>query len=367
MESEWSQLIRSSSLKASGTLILTKTRAIRREPLVLDVKTGGSRGSNGTIKVRYSWLPPTFASKDKTKNAGRGNSNARLGIMRDHLGLIVMRAGRQIDVLTRNEWTHFQNNDRYWNVEIDFSPELDEEFSITTSKQQVVISDRMWNILKENGVYRAIVEMRNKWKEANKAERTKRDDSQKRPSEQVMAQSEKYKMSQISELSSQREEEGERQAEMESARRAREGQILFDDAREQIQAEVRGRPHKVEEESIPGGPFYRPQQMGSQFILWLNTAHRFYTDVYAGPESTPHLRASLELLLFNLGEAELDSPRERQMFYQTERQGTWTARLATLLDLLDQLSGVEDDEAMNQEIAEMGQSQVEMLSGAASS
>ena len=344
---------------------IDEDRAISLEPLILDVKTDGSRKSKGTIKVRYSWLPPTFASKDKTNNAARGNANARLGIMRDHLGIIVMRAGRQIDVLTRSEWTQFQNNDRYWNVEIDFSPDLDEEFSITTSKQQVVMSPRMWDILKENGVYRAIGEMRKSWREASRALQTKKDNSQQRASEQVMAQSEVYKTSQSSETLSQRQEEGDRQAEMESARRAREGQVSLDEAREQIQVEAKGHPYKVQEESIPGGPFYRPQQMGAQFTLWINTAHKFYMDVYAGPESTPRLRACLELLLFNLGEAELDSPPERQMFYQTERQGTWTTRLSTLLDLLDQVSGVEDDEAMGQEIAEVESSQVELISGVA--
>jgi hypothetical protein len=49
-------------------------------------------------------------------------------------------------------WTTFVNYDRYWGLELDFPPTLDEFFSITTSKQQIVIQDNVWDILKDNGV-----------------------------------------------------------------------------------------------------------------------------------------------------------------------------------------------------------------------
>ena len=317
--------------------------------------------------MRFSWLPPTFASKDKSKRATRGNANPRLAIMKEHLGLIVMRAGRQIDVVSRCDWTQFQNNDRYWNVEIDFSPSLDEEFSITTSKQQVVLSDRMWDLLKEAGVLRAIEEMRKRWNEAAKAVREKRKDNRPLASEQVMAESEKYKTRRQSGDPVERLQEAERRAEEEAMRRARERQIPFEEAKGELQAEIEGNPYKVREERVQGGPFYRPEQLGGQFVLWLNTTHRFYTDVYAGPDSTPRLRDALELLLFNLGEAELDSQGERRLFYQTERQALWTTRLSVLLELLSQHSGVEDDEAMEQEMEETSQSQAELaLAGVAS-
>src|SRR5436309_13593718 len=80
--------------------------------------------------------------------------------MRDHNGLIVHRNGRQIDVITSCPWTTFVIYDRNWGVEIDFPASLDEEFSITTSKQQIRLSDRMWEILKGGGVYAAIETMR---------------------------------------------------------------------------------------------------------------------------------------------------------------------------------------------------------------
>ncbi len=346
---------------------IDEDRAEPLEPVTINVKQRGSSNSTGSVNVRFSWLPPTFASKDKSKRATRGNANPRLAIMKEHLGLIVMRAGRQIDVVSRCDWTQFQNNDRYWNVEIDFSPSLDEEFSITTSKQQVVLSDRMWNLLKEAGVYRAIEDMRRRWKEEASIEKDKRQERELRDSEKVMDESEQYKTTQPAGDPVKRKQEAERHVEEEATRRAREGQIPFEEAKGDLLAEIKGHRYKVREERVPGGPFYRPEQMGGQFVLWLNIGHRFYTDVYAGTDSTPFLQAALELLLFTLGESELNSHGERRLFYRTERQALWTTRLSVLLELLSQHSGVEDDVAMEQEMEETSQSQAELaLAGVAS-
>ena len=337
---------------------IDEDRAERLEPLNFTVKDRDDRKPIGTVTVRYSWLPPSFASVDKSKTAGVRNSNARFPIMKDHLGLIFMRAGRQIDVVTRNPWTQFQNNDRYWNVEVDFSPGLDEEFSITTSKQQIVVSDRLWQLLKENGVLRAIEGMRRRLNEAKKKAKSTTEDHEPRPSEQVMVDSEKYKTQKPSGDPAKREAEAEKGTEDEAQRRARDKGLPVDEVRTDLLAEIEGRPYKVREERTEGGPFYRPEQLGGQFVLWLNTAHRFYADVYAGAESTPHLRAALELLLFTLGEAELDSDGDRRLFYQTERQSVWPSRLSVLLDLLGQHTGIEDDQAMKEEMSDVADAEV---------
>ena len=82
----------------------------------------------------------------------------------------------------------FQNNDRYVGIEIDFPPALDEEFSITTSKQQIGLKPRIWDILEENGVYDAISNLRGKHEKAAKEVEAKGEDKSqeqdgKRPSE----------------------------------------------------------------------------------------------------------------------------------------------------------------------------------------
>ena len=58
-----------------------------------------------------------------------------------------------MDEITRtpriwNNISTITNNDaRYWALEIDFPASLDEEFSVTTSKQRVELTPRIWEIL----------------------------------------------------------------------------------------------------------------------------------------------------------------------------------------------------------------------------
>ena len=331
---------------------LDEDRAMQLEPMIFQVKDRNDRSDIGTVTVRFSKLPVTFARKDKTKEATGKNANPRFSVMKDHLGLIFLRAGRQIDVVTRNPWTQFQNYDRNWNVEINFSPTLDEEFSVTTSKQQIVVSPRMWDLLKEQGVLRAIEQMRKDLHHERLQNTKKQEHSGKKASEAVMATSVKFTSDQHPEQTSSRYMESQKRLEEEVNRQVRDKGLTPEQTKAQILAEIQGHPYKVCEEKVPGGTFYRPEQIGGQFIVWLNTDHPFYSEVYVGPESTPRLRAALELLLFTLGEAELNSGDDKRLFYQTERQGTWSNKLSLLLRLLNQQTGVDDSKAMNQEISE---------------
>ena len=92
------------------------------------------------VRLRFSYMPPEFQrNKDGSEN------KERLGVMKDNNAyLIVTRAGRQIDLVMRSHYPKDDLNkknlnifDRNWAVELDFDPELDEEFGITVNKQQV--------------------------------------------------------------------------------------------------------------------------------------------------------------------------------------------------------------------------------------
>ena len=95
----------------------------------------------------------------------------------------------------------------------------------------------------------------------------------------------------------------------------------------------------VAQYSQRGAPFYRVDQVGSQRVLYLNTAHRFFTAVYS--DARARLRAALEVFLFVLGEAELEAIDERLAFYENER-GYWSDRLRTGLEDLDQRIGLHE-------------------------
>lgn len=144
-----------------------------------------------------------------------------------------------------------------------------------------------------------------------------------------------------------RQKRGQERLEQEARRQSRETGRPFEQVEREIELQTYDRPFKVLQEAMPGAPFYRVEQLGAQVVLYLNTRHRFFMDVYHAPESTPRLRAALELLLFVLGECELDAREDKRRFYETER-AVWSILLDTKLDRLDQIRSVENAMAVSQ-------------------
>jgi hypothetical protein len=262
--------------------------------------------------------------------------NARNEILRENNGFIFVREGRQIAVVMRTPWFSFQNNDRFWRAEINFPASLDEEFSVTTSKQQIVASERIWDMLEKGGLRRAISQLKRDLDQDRAKYDAATETAEKRPSEQIMEETGGRKPS-----SPRREDEANRRLEQEVQRRARETGRAPEQVRPEIEAEVQGNRYKVAQDSMPGGPFFRVEQLGGQVLLTLNVAHRFYTDVYSGPESTPRLRAALELMLFVIGECKLETTEPRQEFYAEEIQA-WSSLLSGKLGELSRSFKVED-------------------------
>ena len=327
---------------------LDEDRAEALEDQSFEVKDPDTRRSLGTVKVRYSSIPPSFARVDK--NVERGKNNARFEILADHNGIVVMREGRQIDVVSQRPWLSVNNDDRYWGCEIDLPATLDEEMSITTSKQRVILSERIWNLLKEKGVLANIATLRRRYddeKAKAKAKREKRASAQ--TAGQAMAAAEKFRTDKAPETP-ERRKKSEQAVEREVDRRAEDSGVNRETVKVQVEEEVRETPYKIAEESLKGAPFFRVEQIGPQKVLYLNTAHRFYRDVYAGQESTPRLRAAIQIVLFTFGVGEVDAEGDRLLFLQTER-GAWSTRLENALaqfeklDAADEVRETDEDQA----------------------
>jgi len=103
--------------------------------------------------------------------------------------------------------------------------------------------------------------------------------------------------------------------------------------RERLEKETKGQPYKLMFDDNPGAPFFRIEEIGGQRRLFLNRAHRFFTDIYAGPGATSKVRNAIEVLLFVIGECELDAyaNADRKHFYVAER-AAWSERLEHALD-----------------------------------
>ncbi|HLL76217.1 MAG TPA: ATP-binding protein [Pyrinomonadaceae bacterium] len=327
-------------------------RAVPLPDTDIEVKDKESGKALGLVKVRYSYLPPGFQNVD-----GRvgGSRNARFNVMKENNGLLILRAGRQIDVVSAKcPWVTFVNYDRNWKVEIDFDPNLDEEFSITTSKQQVVLSDRMWTLLEQAGVHRAIDNLRKRYTDelaVAKEKQEQPEENEPRTSEEVMADSEKYKTKKA-EPSPEQKQDREKEFKRKVKERAEKTGKSEEEAERDVEAEVTSMPYKLSFENIPGGSFYRVEGIASQVHLIINQAHPFFTSLYAGPDSTPRSRAGLELLLFVLAECELDASLERQLFYESERR-EWSQRFNTVLKLLEKKDPTADEASARAERAEV--------------
>ncbi len=315
-------------------------------PLEIEVKDRDKKEALGTIKVRFSYMSPTFlrVPEDKAKVKG-GKNNVRFNIRKANNGIIMLRAGRQIDVVSAKcPWTTFQNNDRYVGVEVDFPPALDEEFSITTSKQQVVLRQRIWDILEENGVYRSIEAMRSRYaKDAAelKAKAKEQEKEGKRPSEAAMEKAQPHFAQPQIPPSSEQVAKSEENLDREAEKIAEQVKIPTAEAKKILEAKAKTNPYVVEFTDSPGAPFYRMEQRGGQRVLYINKAHAFFTELYASSESSSHVRYALEALLFVMGDCELRGNTERQLFYGQERT-YWSINLETTLKVLEEWNSSAD-------------------------
>ena len=288
--------------------------------LAIDIKDKETKELIGTIKARFSLMPPTFLREKDDKLKERGKNNLRFPIRKENNGIIILRKGRQIDVVySKCPWTTFQNNDRYIGIELDFPPALDEEFSMTTSKQQVVIRERIWDILKENGIYRAMQDMRQKWQklssELDKTIIEKSGKAELAKAEDAMLESKKY-FNQNPETPKQQEQK-QKNFEKEVKERAEKQNKKVEDVRRELESEIKDRPYKIYECDVPeGSPFYWAEQIGGQTTVYLNKSHRFYTDVYAASNATSNMKDAIKILLYVLSECELNSIDDIRNFYQ---------------------------------------------------
>lgn len=314
---------------------------VRAEPVVtrvIEVET--AEGVKGKVRVRASLLPPNFQSADPSdyRPDMRGaKTNNRLPIMKRYNGLIVCRAGRQIDCISPF-WTKFQNYDINIKIEIDFDPVLDEFFSITTAKQQIVIEDEMWEKLRNDGkncggLEKLVVDLRKRRDEIHdqlkaKAENKAKDEAP-RPSTLAMEATEKFK-GPTREPTPKQKEEAQQNLEQAAKQKAE----ATGEAPEKVLAALTDATSKkkweVEFLAVPEGPFYRPKRFGEQRRIIINTEHPFYSKVYLPAGDAKY---ALEVMLFVLAERELDSSGDAETFYKSERQ-KWSDRLRHALDVL---------------------------------
>jgi len=319
-----------------------------------DPQTGEIR--TGEIRVRYSELPATFASKIKTSRPDLRSSSRthelRFRTMHDHNGIAVRRNGRLIDVIERipsdmpwpdNSLRVFLNNDRYWACEIDFDATLDDQFSITTTKQQVRLEESIWDGLMSNGVPRTLSELR----KAAHIRLDERSLAQSKgpgpsPGEQAATES-KPMLPPLPELAEgPMKEWSDDGFKRELKKRAEEANLPEDVVGPPLKAELAESEYKIIADDFGENPFYRAVPVGGQLQVLLNTKHPFYTEIFApslpqagGNSIAPGVHEAIVVMLCALGQAEADAYHDegRRNFYRQER-GKWSENMRVMLEHL---------------------------------
>lgn len=107
----------------------------------------------------------------------------------------------------------------------------------------------------------------------------------------------------------------------------------------QLDLRLRASPYRLRFENLPGQAFFRIDRAGGARTLHINTAHRFYEDIYDGPSATQEVRTALEILLFSFGDVLLGESEERGAI-QVE---IWSRRLELALGMMAQHLTESDD------------------------
>lgn len=320
------------------------------DPLEISVKNQDEREIIGKIKVRFSYLPPNFHFIDVNgSEREKTNRGPRWKIMEEYNGLIVSRMGRVLDVVLRLPKTRFNNNDKYIKIELDFDASLDSEFGVTTSKQQVSISDRIWELLDKEGFYTTIKNLRkefkslrNEWHEKNESGKNAVGERKTPTSIDIMSNTKELMRPPSEKVKNRQQQEGAENLRNTATKKAYETGQAVDDVVRELEFQREGRLFDIEYSSNPGGRFFDVRVEGGTKVLTINTEHRFYTDVYMGSESNFRLRVAMDLLLFSIGDSMEDASDEARRFYMAEIP-EWSKKLDIALDHLSQIQSPDDD------------------------
>jgi hypothetical protein len=325
---------------------LDADRAQALEPVQIEIKSEDGKEVKGVMEVRFSYMPPTFGSIDKKKNAtDKKNQNKRFNIMKEYNGILFYRRGRFLDCVRHTPFHTFVNYDRYYKIEVDFPPILDEFFNVSTSKQRVDVSETIWNKLKEAGIIKAVSSLTAKARAEKKKMDAEADkgDAEKRPSEEAMEETAKAVRPPAPEIQQRQEERGEAEIKKTAEKRAADTGQPVAQVEEQLRLELKDQRYKLSTENTPGGPFFRVSQIGGSTVLFLNTAHRFYTDLYTGASSNPGSRAALEVLLFSIADCINSATEQVQGMYAFE-VAEWSRKLDFALLQLSRRAAHDDGE-----------------------
>lgn len=272
-------------------------------------------GKTSRVTVRFSMLPVETWQRlpVKERNAMRvvGKSASK--------GFCIVRAGREVEVTERYfllgrkdvngdaQEGRIENNDAWWRCEISFNPELDKLFGITHTKQSIHPNVQAMQTMREE-ITTTVTTLRNEYKER----KPNKTPGKALPSEETATRSDAF-LPPPPEVPQDPKEVEERTKEYVGT------YTRQDETPEQAEERVKSRLFTIELESAKEGPFYRTVYLGSNTVVYLNTDHPFYNDLYAALDNDNEAQNSVQLLLFTLARAERQAGQDGKLWYMTQR------------------------------------------------
>lgn len=274
----------------------------------------------GNVTVKFSMLPvedwQTLSPSEKNKRRITANK-----------GFSIVRAGREIDVTDRhfilgrggNEG-RISNNDAWWACEISFDPKLDEVFGVTHTKQDIRPNLQALQAIRQE-IFATIQTLREEYE----TRRAKKGPAKTHPSEEKAHHNDKF----LPPIPPAPEDAGDPAKDLEDyVANYKRDEESEDEARHRVQSKL----FTIELESAKDGPFYRTAYLLQNTIVYVNTDHPFYANLYSKVEDIPDARIAVEMLLFALARGErmaLTEPEGRK-WYKCQIQN-WSGVLLAYL------------------------------------
>lgn len=332
------------------------------------LKLKSSKGEWGTLRFRFSLMHPNFAKAwqgDKLSRQASGK-NPRYKLMKENNSyMIITRAGRQIDIvdskydqagLEPDLGIDTKNYSRYWAVELDFDPVLDSYFGITVNKQQVTLSNVIWEALAKSGKtgqangsvnIPAFIKQLDKYvNDCFKSEKAARDlEAQKREGSKAQEAAAKFGNLNSARVNEHSKEEAIESLKQEATQKAAKEKKSFEEAEAELIEEYTNQKYVVEYENSPMGPICRCElKSPEQVRVIYNKAHPFIKKFYLSSEFNEVVRDAVDAYFFAWSESFLMANDARQLAMQQNNIDISQRTLETLTYIADgyNLEGQEE-------------------------
>jgi hypothetical protein len=311
----------------------------------------------GAVHVRVARFPLGFVVGRQTDRITPIDefAKARFEIRKSRRGISFVRASREIetvDVFPRRpsdkasglgDWPQLESYAYHWAMELRFDPALDEVFGITNDKQTVRPMEDLWRLLAAEEIDQ-LLHRENGWQsdrrreaeEQARAAMMARIDDEPLPAE-LAAHAAEIAIGDMPLTPEGQKKEANLAFEREAQEQAKANQTSVDEAREALRQREKSQRYRIDYRDDPGEPFYTPEWVGRQVVVWVNKSHPFFQALYGTliQRGSARAKEAADILLFALAREELRATTpETKEFYRTQRADRWSPFIASALRTL---------------------------------